>query len=72
MSFLEGIGAWILEVILKWLFNLATNAVQNYEDQVAEDKRRGEINDANVKAYEEARDRASRIAAATKLLNRTP
>lgn len=72
MSFLEGIGAWLLKQLLAWLFNLATNAIQKHEDQVLEDKKRGEINDKNVKAYEEAQDRASRIAAALKLLNREP
>lgn len=72
MTIFESILLWIAERTLAWLFNLGLNAVQKYEDQVAEDKKRGEINDANVKAYEAAKDRQSRIAAATRLLNRDP
>lgn len=62
---------WIVNAILNWLLSKAVAAVSQYEAQVADDKKRGEINDANTKAYEDAVDRQARIDAALVLLNRT-
>lgn len=71
MGFLESILIWIAEKVLNYLLGRATDAVIEHEKEVARDKERGEINDANTKAYEEANDRAARIKAATDLLNRS-
>lgn len=69
---LEGILSWILEKVLAFLLGKATAAVTQAVDDLAEAKKRGEINEANIKAYEEAKDRADRIRSATALLNRVP
>lgn len=69
---IEAALTWVLTAILNWLLGVATKAVTDYASQVALDKARGETNDANVKAYEAANDRKSRIDAAIGLLNHTP
>lgn len=71
MAFLTTILEWIAGQILAYLLGKATSAIEQKAADVERDKARGEVNDANVKAYEEANDRADRIRAATDLLNRT-
>lgn len=61
---------WIAGQILNYLLGKASDAIQTAAQQIADDKARGEINDANVKAYEDANDRASRIKSSLDLLNR--
>lgn len=68
---MNAILTWLAGKILKYLLGLITTKIEEHAAQVVEDKRRGVVNDANVKAYEEAKDRAARIKAATDLLNRT-
>ncbi len=68
---LESILMWLVEKILSYFLGRATQAVIDHEADVARDKERGEINDANTKKYEDAVSRADRIKAATDLLNRT-
>lgn len=63
---------WLLEWILNYLLGKATKAVAKELDQMAEDKKRDGINEANIKKYEEAKDRETRIRAATDLLNGNP
>ena len=70
MAFLESILMWLVGQVLNYFLGKATQAIQDHAADVARDKERGEINDANVKAYEEAKDRADSIKAATDLLNR--
>lgn len=69
---IEAILAKLLQMILDYLLGKATKAVAKELDQMAEDKKRDGINEANVKAYEEAKDRQARIRAATDLLNGAP
>jgi hypothetical protein len=71
MGFLEGILAWIAEKILAYLLGRAITEVNNKALEVKRDKARGETNAANVKAYEDAKDREARRRAAADLLNRS-
>lgn len=66
---MEGILSWIVKLLLEYLFGKAATAVQEKAKELARDKERGEINEANVKAYEEAKDRESRRRAALDLVN---
>lgn len=66
MAFLE----WMAGYVLSWLLNLLEKKIENAAADAATDKARGETNDKNVKAYEDAQSRKDRIAAALKLLNR--
>lgn len=61
---------WVAGFILQWLLEKAQAAVKDAADQVATDKERGEINAANIKAYEDAKNRAEARAAALDLINR--
>lgn len=61
---------WLVEQVLSYFLGKATKAIEDHAADVARDKARGEINDTNTKAYEDAVDRASSIKAATDLLNR--
>lgn len=70
MGFLESILTWILGWILKYLADKTTAAVIDKLQDVERDKQREQVNEANVKAYDEAVARADRIRAATDLLNR--
>lgn len=69
---IEAALVWLLTQILNYLLGIATQAVETYAAQVELDKQRGDINDANVKAYEAASDRKSRVDAALSLLNGAP
>lgn len=69
---IEAFLSMILKIILDYLLGKATTAVAKELDQMAEDKKRGKINDNNVKAYQDAKDRQSRVRAATDLLNGNP
>lgn len=71
MGFLEDILAWLVEKILIYLLNRAASAVTDAAKDMERDKERGEINDENVKAYEEANERKERIHLSLDLLNRT-
>ena len=66
VSILEWLASWILN----YLASLATTAIKDTVDDMKRDKERGEINDANVKAYEDAVSRKDRVEAALSLLNR--
>lgn len=68
MWFFEWLAGWLLN----WLLSRLTKRAVETAEQVKLDHERGEINDANVKAYEEANERADRIRAAGRLLNRLP
>lgn len=68
MAFLE----WIAGYVLSWLLKLMVQKVEEHAADVAEDEKRGEINDENVKKYEAAQSRADSIRAATDLLNGVP
>lgn len=74
MSFLSGLGAWLLKTLLEWLYSKAMTEATKYEEQVKTDKERGAVNEETVKKYEDATDRAKRREAALALLNgtRTP
>lgn len=67
---LEGILSWLLEKILAFLLGKATTAVTQAVDDMVRDKARGQINEENVRAYEEAYDRKQKVESALKLLNR--
>lgn len=62
---------WIVGFILKYLLGKAEKAAGNAAADYARDKEREQINEKNVKAYEEAVDRAAKIRAATDLVNRS-
>lgn len=67
----ESILIWLAERILNYLLGRAVEAAQDKVKEIERDKERGEINEANVKAYEEAADRESRRREAVNLLNRS-
>lgn len=67
----QAILMWLAERILNYLLGRATDAVIEKAKEVERDKERGETNEANVKAYEEALDRQARRRAALDLLNRS-
>ncbi len=68
---LSTFGSWLVEQILSYLLKLAVKSIETTVNQIEEDKKRGQVNEANQKAYEEAQDRASRIQAALNLLDRS-
>lgn len=67
---MDGILEFIATVILNFLWNKAATSAATLEAQVNLDKERKETNDANIKAYAVAVDRAARRKAALDLLNR--
>lgn len=67
---IDSILSWILEKILAFLLGKAVSAAEDKFQEIQTDKERGEVNDANTKAYEAAVDRKDRIDAALGLLNR--
>lgn len=66
ISILEWIGVQVLNYLLAYF----TKKVEQKVEDIKRDEERGEINEANTKAYEDANDRAARIKAALHLLNR--
>lgn len=70
MVFLEGLLGWLIELAMKFLLAQSVAAVQAAANQIEKDKQEGIVNDANIKAYEAAQDRASRRLASVRLLNR--
>lgn len=72
MTFLGGVFAWILQKILDWLLSRAIAEVNERTAELVRDRERKEINEKNIKAYEESLSRMERINAAIDLLNRRP
>lgn len=68
---LNTIITWIATKVLEWLLRLVKTSVEEYLAELAEQRKRGEINEANVKAYEEAKSRQGRIEEALRLLDRS-
>lgn len=62
---------WLAEKVLNYLLGRASEAVQTKLKDVQQDKERGEVNEANVRAYQDAVDREARRKAALYLVNRT-
>lgn len=60
---------WLLGLILGQLLTKAQKAVSDAIVDMVNDKARQVKNEANIKAYEEAKDREARIRAAQALLN---
>ena len=61
---------WVATAALNWLAKVIARSVQRYREQLELDRSRGQINEENVKKYEEALTRQERIDAALGLLNR--
>lgn len=68
---LQGILLWLAEKTLFWFLGKALKEVKDKASEIAKEAEQGKINDTNLKAYEEAKDRLERIKAATDLLNGT-
>lgn len=66
---IDAILAWLLKVILDWAFARAKSEALELFERLEKEKERKEINEENIKRYEEAKSRAERIKAATALLN---
>lgn len=60
---------WVATAALNWLAKVIAKSVQRYREQLELDRSRGQINEENVKKYEEALTRQERIDAALGLLN---
>lgn len=69
---LTGILSWLGTKVLEWLLRLVEQSVREHLIDLAEAKRRGETNEANVKAYEAAKVRREKVQAALDMLNRRP
>lgn len=69
---MNAILSWLLGALLNWLAGRIAVTVEEHAADMAEQERLGRINEATLKAYQEAKDRADRIKAATDLLNGTP
>lgn len=63
--------SWLVGLILKVLLDRAEKEAKEAAKKLARDKELKEIKEENLKKYEGAKDRASRIKAAEDLLNRT-
>lgn len=61
--------AWLVKLILEYLAGKAATAIQDHVTELERDKAAGIVDSKNIQAYEQARDRAERIKAATELLN---
>lgn len=70
MTIVDSILAWFAQAILNYLLGRAIQSVVDYEAIQKQDAERGKINDANTKAYEDAKTRADKIKASIALLNR--
>lgn len=71
MGFLESFLVALAMAVLKWAAAKAiAEAIKAQEDAELQ-KKRGELNNANRQKYQDANDRAKKIAAAIDLLNRT-
>lgn len=68
---MQTILAWLVGFLLDYLKKWALDEATKLADQMAEDKKRGQIDDKNVQAYADAQTRADKIAQATNLLNGT-
>lgn len=68
---LEAILAWIAKTVLSILLNRAVDESKKAAEAAARDKEREEVNDANAKAYEDAKSREEARRAAIDLLNRS-
>ncbi len=62
---------WIATTFLDWLAHRLASEIGVAIDKIELDRQRGETNAANIKAYEEASDRAKKILAAQLLINGT-
>lgn len=68
-GFFEGILAWFAKQVLSILLDRAVDAYKDHQKQLELDRQRKEVNEDNLKAYEEAKDRAERTKAALDLIN---
>jgi hypothetical protein len=68
---MNAILTWLATTILDWLAKRLASEIGMANDKIELDRQRGETNAANVKAYDEAADRAKKILAAQLLLNGT-
>lgn len=66
---MEAILSWFVKKVLEVLLNKLVAYMNELSEQIKRDKERGETNEANIKAYEEALERKDRIKRATDLLN---
>lgn len=66
---IDSILAWLLKVILDWAFQRAKSEASQLLERLKLERERKEINEENVRLYEEAKTRAERIEAASNLLN---
>ncbi len=71
MGFLTSILTWLAGKILNYLLGRAVDAAVAKAKDIEREQARGEINDANVKAYEEATTEKERLEASLSLLNRS-
>jgi hypothetical protein len=66
---IEKVMLWLLGKILEWLFGKAEQELKEVADKMALEKEREQVDEQNVIKYQEAKDRADRIKAASNLLN---
>ncbi len=67
----ESILMWFANLILNYLFKKGADALDEHQKDLEHESRLNIVNDANVKAFIEAKDRNDRVQKALALLNRT-
>lgn len=70
MAFLSGIGKWILQVVLGWLFDLVKSEVAKYQERKRLERERKERSEAAIKKLEEATSEQEIIDAGSDVLKR--
>jgi predicted outer membrane lipoprotein len=63
--------SWLLKVILDWAFARAKAEATELLEKLKRERERKEINEENVKKYNEAKGRKERIEEALRLINRS-
>lgn len=62
---------WIITLLLNAILTRLIRAASSLEQDAVKKIKEGKTDDANVKAYNEAKDRAEKVKAALDLLNGT-
>lgn len=66
---LERIAMWFLNLLLSFLYNKAKDAAGKAIERADTAKRRQESDEIHIQAYDQAKDRKSKIEASINLLN---
>lgn len=68
---INSILTWLAGLVIKYLLGRLEQAIIDHAAELKRDAERDIVNEANLKKFEEAKDHAARVKAASDLLNRT-